>query len=402
MSLKPQTIYFNVITGSLSAYIDSIGRYTKKVLAEDDSLMLIGFHNKKDLKLRGNFESVFNYYIETDPEVIYLWGLMIDVNTGNLYLSQSELGNKIPFINLVDVLNKLLRGHGKITVESLISAIQKYKLTLQIEDLYNTMILQNTLQSASSLIGTYITAKDRKDKGVGGFPYTVFIAYLLHVFEGVWEIVNGLFLDISNSLPEMAVIEEISSSRKSSLSSRMFFKMCEDIGRMDRRLGVSTATVSTFEQYTGLDPTEDRMKEMQAYGMDLGMISNKTTGLMEFGQNALLSFGDVRYYNTLELLNTVKEGNEIIYSSDISKMLTEKGFDKFLSPGQLKEVTESSDRIRYHMIEGGMVDASLETIDSFYSRIITNSLELERGLKDPIGLVLKLYTKTVKYMEEVS
>lgn len=272
-----------------------------------------------DNNTSGRYLHVFGWYISLEDCAVY----------GNV-LSGDEMYLLFNFESFI-----YTTFGTRVHREVLIASLQKYKLTGNLEDFYNIVKASlGGLKGEASLISNYITVNDQRSGSVPLPSYTLFAGTLVNLFTRC----RLFFKNLSSAVRTMEAEGKTVVDPRSRVSFPEFSKTVDS-------MAYDKVIPSSQEFVEGREVDTNNPKSIEKYFYRLSAISQYPSGMTP-------SIGELRACNLMELLDTLKQGNEVIYSANLNKVFEEIGISKVLSKKELTVLKKTLPNMK------GMLDGS--------------------------------------------
>lgn len=357
MSYRKENIYFDRDNRSPGREFSYFWEELVKSYKGYEPTYDLAFNNKVDLRIRGKFESRLEFYIQDEVNALFLWGFWFDINTFDVYLNRLYSDEMVVLTNFKYLLERF-KAYG-ISDDSVISALQRYKLTGNLEGLHSALSTAPLLGTSSegSIIKNYLDKDGDSYTGSSG----TFNDFAQEIFY-----FSRLVYGCSSSFADMYINPDSIVSPSARLTSTMdgaaLYKLQKMVGSKEYKSHAEQMTFnfvnSPINKYAQSFTDDDNryldlIKKMKINASDIekevdtfGFNEYFSEWLYTMTSDTVLQAGvpeefnkdSVRKANTKELIEMMSKGDDLIYSSNTKKMLEEKGFSKLLNKKEFKDV----------------------------------------------------------------
>lgn len=292
------------------------------------------------IKQGQDYEYTFVYHTAKNNGCIYIWGMLVDIETGMVYLDDYEKEEMICQFYLVDLLRNAFKEKGypyHFQWKDVYKEIQRFKLTLDIESLFTNLLnVPYSGSSATSFIKMYIEGSLPSEviHIPGSFPVSSWDSISRATHEMLYTALNGGVQHLLQRGEIDLIVGDLQTLEEQRSFQRFYYSLAHD--RYQR--GTDNKLLTRQEHDAYYDLMDKGSKSFFTNTASSNYVREKGTQWMDTRKIPPHEniFGGLQ-----DLLTTLPYGDEVIYSSDINKVLVEKGFDKLLDKKELAKVVKA-------------------------------------------------------------
>lgn len=381
MSIEERVLYFNQPKGNYFPGADKL-----MFLPVREEVIQIECFNKSDLKMRGDFLSLIRYKVETTPKPLFLWGFYVDMVTLNVYMDRKDRGGEMTILfNFRDFLEYSFQMIS-ISTESILNALQRYKLTGNLKGLYYGL-LEPGKEGNHSLISHIIQEQsplnDRTTISYGTFAIAVTkLVNSINAFTSSMQVLN---LEVE----DYEFKEVVSSNRKSFLNYKGFLAWVDSF-----RLPIDPSVPSPYSKamndiskaignsYDLINGSSDEILD-SAIATPLLWASSAEACFHPLIKSFSPKDGEsiVKTINAMELIDTLQGTDEVIYSSDPLATLQKVGLSKMLDEVTLKRLSGNIESFGISYLLGGS-NPTYGVVRTTYDNLVYSDTQEPLGFGD--------------------
>lgn len=335
-------------------------------------------------------QSQLAYQIESEAHCIYLWGLYIDLNSFVVYLNREVDAKMIPFCSFTDVLRDSFYAIDQrevvVAYDQLPGAIQRYKMNGDLSQFANALLSKGG-DTDGSVIRKLLTSQSAggtfslTEAEVETFSRSLIdnVALLQHRIDTYWrtflenqgEDIKFLCADAFDKLS----LQDLIDNSKTWVAYDRAYNYRSNLTRHAKDFKQLSDTM-----YKTVNRDFENYLEKDYKPVMWGKITKASA--MEWG--------------FLDVLDSMQQGNEIIYSTDMKKTLKQYGFDKLLSTKEISALVKNKNLLQEAIAKPAVIS------EEYYNKHIRGYTFNAQTPKYALGEALLLLGKISKYVKEVS
>lgn len=318
--------------------------------------------------------------VESDSirPTIYFLNMCLDVETGDFYLNSIDLGSNILVCNIVDLFKKVLEV--SVSVETCIAAVEVYKLNFKLMDMYN-YLYTSAGKYEGSVIRSLIEKPDKQPLSERAVTtYLAKVARSINTLKNLCKSLGESVFDFSTQSPARNLRGDdlgISSSFDNNYNFTNLGLKNPDKDSMFENAAI-LRTCRMVIRNSSVDsgqPGDDTALSIEASCQKEGYI-NRTDSLVN---------------STLELSSIMKDGDDIIYSSDIKESLINTKVAEILTGPELRSLIVSLKKVKLERSKS-VIQKSVDTA------LIAKNVNIDRNSAE---LLLSQFVTSVKQIQKI-
>lgn len=332
----------------------------------------------------------YNFYYQaeegmSESSLLFVFGWYINIETMDVYADCVISGSMVVIFNFQDFMGSVFPN--KPSKRVIASSLQRYKLTGDLRGYYDSLLNSNeeSVYASKSLTAQYLTIKKKSEVGDLNDMYQYFPEYMVKTYIEL----EGLLKTIAYNNSDWVAVAP--KTVDGAVSKQEFFN--------EFRRGLSRSYGAGFLDWFMVRQGSDLDDELFLYHLSANQA-------LHF-DSKIADFRNLQTMNTMEVLETLKKGHEVIYSSDTKKFVEDMGIDKLVGKEEQKKVESILKGLTKWINKPG-TPFYTDTLETLPKRIELYNDQDYSGKKTQSALMhninskdMVLFVKMVKYIEEV-